>query len=485
MKIKNKKLSIKFKMLIIAFMFCTSSIFAYDLPNQEEKIEQEFKNISISRFSSRLEEGRKRLASIQAEIIEKQELFDKSLESSIETEKKILETRKEIKDLQKQLSNINKLLEESNKKIDAIKSQIYSKEITLESLYEEKEIAVVEAENQREVVLDFFRTIQQESVSMNNDEVKITLKLLLADNSFSSHLRNEVYLDSWEKAEREIFHALEDSLGQMEETENTLNKEKKKLEKLSAMLIQEKRNLSAHKQAKENIIKATQGKQEEYEKLWRESRKNMLQSNEDIKNLEEDMENIRSKLQSLESQKREIFIESTLSEEDSENSENFEIGKVFQSHDEEELLSWPVSPENGITAYYKDESYEEAFGIEHDAIDIRCSQGTPIKSPLLGFVYKTVDNGMGYSYIILVHRNNISTVYGHISKILVKEGETVHEGDIIGLSGGTPGTQGAGVMTTGPHLHFEVFEDGEHKNPLDYLSLDELPIEYIPDEYIK
>jgi murein DD-endopeptidase MepM/ murein hydrolase activator NlpD len=51
----------------------------------------------------------------------------------------------------------------------------------------------------------------------------------------------------------------------------------------------------------------------------------------------------------------------------------------------------------------------------------------------------------------------------------VKVGTMVSTGDVIGYSGGAPGTRGAGKMTTGPHLHFEVLVNEVYKNPVNYL----------------
>ena len=145
-------------------------------------------------------------------------------------------------------------------------------------------------------------------------------------------------------------------------------------------------------------------------------------------------------------------------------------------------MSWPIPPV-AVTAYFEDPTYPSRWGV-HKAADLRAKQFTEIVSPANAYVFQTKDNGMGYSYIILAHKNKLITVYGHVSEILVKAGTVVKEGEVIGLSGGTPGTKGAGWQTTGPHLHFEVWHKGEQVDPLNYLPIFELPIEYIPNRFL-
>ena len=99
----------------------------------------------------------------------------------------------------------------------------------------------------------------------------------------------------------------------------------------------------------------------------------------------------------------------------------------------------------------------------HKGIDWATPVGTAVYASSAGTVSRA-GWGSGYGYVIYIeHADGRQTRYGHLSKILVKPGQTVSQGQKIALSGNTG-------RSTGPHLHFEILINGSQVNPLDYLN---------------
>ncbi|MHB8464191.1 MAG: M23 family metallopeptidase [Acidimicrobiales bacterium] len=98
----------------------------------------------------------------------------------------------------------------------------------------------------------------------------------------------------------------------------------------------------------------------------------------------------------------------------------------------------------------------------HPGVDFGASTGTPIQAPADGtVVYAGEESGYG-NYTCIDHGKNVATCYGHQSAILVKLGDHVRRGQVIGLVGSTG-------YSTGPHLHFEVRVGGTPVDPLPWL----------------
>ena len=99
----------------------------------------------------------------------------------------------------------------------------------------------------------------------------------------------------------------------------------------------------------------------------------------------------------------------------------------------------------------------------HKGIDWATPVGTAVMASSAGTVVKA-GWGSGYGYVVYInHADGRQTRYGHLSKVLVSQGQTVSQGQKIALSGNTG-------VSTGPHVHFEILINGSQVNPLKYLN---------------
>ena len=108
----------------------------------------------------------------------------------------------------------------------------------------------------------------------------------------------------------------------------------------------------------------------------------------------------------------------------------------------------------------------------HTGMDFTAPVGTEIHATGSGVVENAEKGGQGYGNEVLIrHGYGYETLYGHMSKIIVRSGQKVNRGDLIGYVGNS-GT------STGPHLHYEVHKNGSPVNPINYYFNDLSPEEY-------
>jgi murein DD-endopeptidase MepM/ murein hydrolase activator NlpD len=211
----------------------------------------------------------------------------------------------------------------------------------------------------------------------------------------------------------------------------------------------------------EQIGKFWQENQEKFGFLKQEETQNEIQ-NQESENKNEQKENeqttseenkqTENKLNEA-SQSNSVGIggEVTNKEEVVQTSSQSSVQKTQMQIDAEYIkknFNMQLPVKGGITSRYGKREPTEIVSENHQGIDIGVVVGTTVVAAMEGKVSLVSKEG-GYGTHVKIVNKDITTIYAHCSKILVKEGESVKKGQKIALSGNTGNT-------TGPHLHFEI-----------------------------
>lgn len=125
-------------------------------------------------------------------------------------------------------------------------------------------------------------------------------------------------------------------------------------------------------------------------------------------------------------------------------------------------LGWPVN--GSISSPYGYREHPKSGRRQlHTGVDISIPSGTAIVATadgVVSFSGWTVNSG---NVVVIEHGRGFNTAYAHNKENLVKVGQPVKRGDVIALSGSTG-------RSTGPHVHYEIWRDGHHVNPSQFLA---------------
>jgi murein DD-endopeptidase MepM/ murein hydrolase activator NlpD len=125
---------------------------------------------------------------------------------------------------------------------------------------------------------------------------------------------------------------------------------------------------------------------------------------------------------------------------------SFSNGNWYSSN-----YGWRIDPISGVRAF-------------HEGMDFMAEMGTPARAAAGGMVIYSDFHSQYGNMVEIDHGNGLVSRYAHLSKRMVKNGDVV-------LSGGTVGAVGTTGRSTGPHLHFEVRQNGAPLNPVQFLRL--------------
>lgn len=317
-------------------------------------------------------------------------------------------------------------LEQNRVKLDTVTLQIQS--VTLAIQNKEEEVA-----EHRGQVAEVLRQIHRA-------DQRTMLEVLVLNSSLSDFFTQLNYLDTLQQTLQDRINSLQTVKADLEHQQQDLASYKTQLVKTREELEKSQAKFEDEQATKQNILKQTRQSENRFQSLLFQAQQEQKTAIAEAQTLERE---VRRRLQ---------------------QEENERFSQLGDAN-----FIWPVTPTRGITTYFYDPTYIFRRYFEHPGIDIPRPQGSDVKAAADGYVARAKDAGLGYSYIMLIHADGFSTVYGHVSRIDVEEGQYVSRGQVIAGVGGMPGTRGAGQLTTGPHLHFELRSNGLPVNPLDYL----------------
>ncbi len=357
----------------------------------------------------------------------------KQLEETIDTYKKtIAQKQTEGISLKNQISILDNQISQVETNINLTKEKIKETELEIEALTLSINEKTSIMEKQKKIVGKMVQHIHAE-------DQKDYLEIMLTYNNFADFYNELKQLEN-------IYVDLGRSVKILRETKEDLDKKRTQVDgkrqvyqKLKIDLEDKKDQLNERVNFKEKLLTDTKLSERKYYTLLSSLKQQYQVIEGEVRTFEE---RVRKKLEAEDKIKA--------------------SGNV--------LMSWPV-PSHVINATFHDPDYPFRRVFEHSGIDIKAAQGTPVRAAAAGYIGRArrCSSASCYSYILIIHTGNLSTVYGHLSNVVVVDDAFVNRGDIIGYSGGTPGTVGAGPFVTGPHLHFEVRANGIPVDPLPYL----------------
>lgn len=370
---------------------------------------------------------------LRDELQEKRDALKSTEDKIQEFQQNIKIKRQEARTLSDQIDLIDEDITAVELDADKTEKQIEEVSVEIESVELDIQQKEEEINRQKDLLAEYLRALYQL-------DQQSAVTVLLKYQTFSEAINESATISELQNRAQETLVAIQKLHEELVTKRRELQDFKQSLEALRNRLQQQQEFLATQRESKQNILDLTNQQEAQYSSLLKEAQHTHEAAEAAIKELDA---KIREELR------------------------NQGIGNLPSVG----VFDWPIDPIFGISCEFHCSGYPYAYLIgPHSGIDVPTNVGTPIHAPADGYVARTYDSGgPGYSYILVIHGDGLSTVYGHVSGFAVNEGQLVTRGTIIGYTGGAPGSHGAG-LSSGPHLHFEVRQNNIPVNPMNYLA---------------
>lgn len=388
-------------------------------------------------------------AALQEKVKKLQENIKDKQTSANALQDKINVYQENLKSTQQKELTLQSELESINTQTELTQTQIQQTTVEIEKIGLEQEKTKADITTAEQDINEKQQQIQQVLRELYEYDQQTFLEVALSHSTLSEFSAQVEYT-------KELNNNLKSSLDHLVESKNNLQAKETELKEQAEEQATKRTELTTQHQS-------LQGQADYKDTLLNEVQSDEAKFQELVQSIKKEQASIDSQITSLEKNARQTLDQLAIKQpvSDTTNQTPFVYPTSFSP-------LWPVS--GPITARFHDPSYPFRRYFEHNAIDIATPQGTPVKAADSGVVgVVKYDGSPSFAYIMIVHADNFSTLYGHVSKVFVSPEEPVQKGQVIALSGALPGSPGAGPYTTGPHLHFAVYKDGIPVDPVLYL----------------
>lgn len=345
------------------------------------------------------------------DLEQQQQQIQQQLDDAKDEKDRQLELKQQ---LDAQISLTREQIETLDQRLELLNSQI-----------EEKETQIQEKETE---IQDNMGLFEQRLRSMQVNNTSTQLGLLFGSDSFADFLSRAESLNRITQHDRDLVDKLVADRQSILDAKASIEENRQEVQENRSQAQQKQEQLDAQLSEAQRQIQSIDQLEKDYQ--------------EHQEQIESDMKDVQSEIDRIYSQNQ---------------SSGTYVGGEF---------TWPVPGYSSITSYYGWRFNNTDF---HTGIDISGGgiYGKNIVAANSGTVIKantTYTPGVGYGiYLIIDHGGGMSTLYGHTSQLYVKQGDHVEKGQVIAAVGSTG-------WSTGPHLHFEIRQNGQHTNPLNWFQ---------------
>ena len=363
------------------------------------------------------------------------------------------EIDKEIKGLKSQLSDNLKDMKDIVKQKNTIDQEIFMLHEQTANLNEQISTYVLLIADKQEE-LDEARARLAELNTKNKERIRAMEEngsvsywsVLFKANSFADLLDRLNMVNEIAAADRRRLKEMSEASKIVEEAKAVLEVEKLALEESKAELAETEKVLEGRRAEADKLLAELIATGEEYEALLDEAEEAAADLKDDISDAQDAYND--KKKQEEESKKPASGGSNTTTNAPSSDG-SWKVPCKYKRVSS--AYGWRIHPVYGYKKF-------------HYGVDLAASSGTPIVASRSGKVTTAKYSSSAGYYVTLDHGDGFSSQYMHMTHYIVKNGQQVQAGEVIGYVGST----GA---STGPHLHFSILYKGSHVNPANYIKI--------------